>query len=34
MSIFDGLGKFGLGDLQGTNLFEEEKKDKDWLSKQ
>ena len=26
MSIFDGLGKFGLGDLQGTNLFEEEKK--------
>lgn len=26
MSIFDGLGKFGLGDLAGSNLFEEEKK--------
>lgn len=26
MSIFDGLGKFGLGDLQESNLFEEEKK--------
>ncbi len=26
MSIFDGLGKFGLGDLTESNLFEEEKK--------
>lgn len=26
MSIFDGLGKFGLGDLAESNLFEEEKK--------
>ena len=26
MSIFDGLGKFGLGDLAGSSLFEEEKK--------
>lgn len=29
MSIFDGLGKFGLGDLQESNLFEEEKKDEE-----
>lgn len=27
MSIFDGLGKFGLGDLADSNVFEEEKKD-------
>lgn len=29
MSIFDGLGKFGLGDLQESNLFEEEKKNEE-----
>ncbi len=29
MSIFDGLGKFGLGDLQEANLFEEEKKNEE-----
>lgn len=27
MSIFDGLGKFGLGDLASSNVFEEEKKE-------
>lgn len=27
MGIFDGLGKFGLGDLSESNLFEEEKKE-------
>lgn len=29
MSIFDGLGKFGLGDLTESNLFEEEKKNEE-----
>ena len=29
MSIFDGLGKFGLGDLAESNLFEEEKKNEE-----
>lgn len=32
MGIFDGLGKFGLGDLQETDLFEEEKKADDTAS--
>lgn len=27
MSIFDGLGKFGLGDLADSNVFEEDKKE-------
>lgn len=29
MSIFDGLGKFGLGDLADSNVFEEEKKEEE-----
>lgn len=29
MGIFDGLGKFGLGDLSGADLFEDEKKEEE-----
>lgn len=29
MGIFDGLGKFGLGDLSESNLFEDEKKEEE-----